>query len=369
MCLRALVTLSTALLITAAPPVHGDGSYEIREVAAGVYAALQPAAGRFNESNSAILVNDRDVVVVDSQSRPALVRELIAEIRKLTDKPVRYLVNTHFHSDHTQGNEIYREAFPGVEIVGHSSLLADVPERAGGYLGEQIAAYDAAIAEAAATLDRGDGPADLADRLARGREHVAGLRAITLVPPSLTVDDRLVLYRGERRVEILHFRAHTRGDLVVYLPREKVLVSGDLLDDLPYGGHGYPSSWVETLDALARLDFERVISGHGGVQQGKEQLLRVRALIAGVIAQAGAAVAGGQSLEETQASVDLSAFRPGFVPEGDEAAAKAFDEFMPALVERAYLEARDVGTDRRVKPRRPAFFPGRWCASHQCAQE
>jgi glyoxylase-like metal-dependent hydrolase (beta-lactamase superfamily II) len=337
--LPTLLSVTTATLIAAAP-LLGDGGYEIREVADGVYAALQPSAGRFNESNSAIIVNDRDVIVVDSQSSAAQVRELVAEIRKLTDKPVRYLVNTHFHSDHTQGNEIYREAFPGVEIIGHPTLLEDVPRRAGAYLEEQIATYDAAIAEAEATLGRGEGPADLADRLARGREHVALLRAIALVPPTLTVDDRLVLYRGERRVEILHFRAHTRGDLVVYLPREKVLVTGDLLDDLPYGGHGYPSSWVATLDALERLDFERVISGHGRVQEGKEHLARVRALLASVIAQAAAAVAEGKSLEETQASVDLSALRPGFVAEGDEAAARAFDEFMPALVERAYLEAR-----------------------------
>jgi len=173
-CLRALVTLSTALLITAAPPVHGDGSYEIREVAAGVYAALQPAAGRFNESNSAILVNDRDVVVVDSQSRPALVRELIAEIRKLTDKPVRYVVNTHFHFDHTHGNQVFG---PEVEILAHDftygKLARGESQKGRGYeafvltIPERIRQAE----ERLATLEGAEREAFEADYRARVRPH------------------------------------------------------------------------------------------------------------------------------------------------------------------------------------------------------
>ena len=342
---RSWLALSTAL----ASAGLAAGSYDVRKVADGVYAALQPTAGRFNDSSSAILINDRDVVVVDSQSSPAKVRELIAEIRKLTDKPVRYLINTHWHGDHTQGNQAYREAFPGIEIIGHATLLDDVPQRATPYLEEQIGLYEQGIAGAEESLRSGkkaDGTAlgddektALPGRIERTRQHLEDLRSIDFALPTLTVDDKLVLHRGSRRLEILHFEAHTRGDLVVYLPHEKVLVTGDVLDDLPYGGHGYPSSWIRALDALEQLDFEQVISGHGRIQQGKEQLARVREMLRSVVEQVSAAAAGGKSLEEVREAVDLAASRRSLAGD-DEAAAEAFDAFMPELVERAYLEAR-----------------------------
>ncbi len=288
------------------------------------------------------------MLVVDSQSSPAKVRALIAEIRKLTDKPVRYVVNTHWHSDHTQGNQVYREEFPGVEIIGHTTHLEDVPGRAAPFLAEQIGLYEKGIADAEKSAESGkkaDGSplsdeekATLPERIARTRHYLEGLRSIEFVPPTLTVDDSLVLHRGSRRIEILHFEAHTRGDLVVWLPREKVLVTGDLLDDLPYGGHGYPGPWIHALETLGKLAFEHVISGHGRIQEGKEQLVRVREMLESVTAQAAAAVAAGKSLEETREAVDLAAVRQSLVD--DETSGRAFESFMPELVERAYLEAR-----------------------------
>lgn len=340
--------LPLLFLLSPVSPALADGSYEIRRVADGVYAALQPEARRFNDSNSAILVNDRDVVVVDSQSNPATVRELVAEVRKLTDKPVRYVVNTHWHGDHTQGNQVYLEAFPGVEIIGHSTHAEDVAGRAAPFLEEQIGQYEEGIGAAEqwlATGEKADGTAlseeemaALPGRIERTRRHLDGLRSIRFVPPTITVDDKLVLHRGKRRIEILHFAAHTRGDLVLFLPEEKVLVTGDLLDDLPYGGHGYPSSWIRTLDALEELDFERVISGHGRVQEGKEQLVRVREMLKSLVEQV-AASAGGKTLEEVREAVDLSASR-GALAGDDETAQRVFDAWLPELVERAYRESR-----------------------------
>jgi glyoxylase-like metal-dependent hydrolase (beta-lactamase superfamily II) len=341
--------LPLILLAALASPAHSAGSYEILQVADGVYAALQPEAQRFNDSNSVILVNDRDVVVVDSQAKPAAVRELVAEVRKLTDKPVRYVVNTHWHGDHTQGNMVYAEEFPGVEIVGHATQIEDVAQRAAPYLADQIVQYEEGVAGAERWLEAGvkdDGTAlteeertTLPGRIERTHLYLAALRSVEFVPPTIAVDEKLVLHRGKRRIEILHFEAHTRGDLVLYLPEEKVLVTGDLLDDLPYGGHGYPSSWIRTLDALEKLDFERVVPGHGRIQDGKAQLVAVRAMLQGVVEQVAAASAGGKTLDEVRAAVDLSASRRALAG-ADEIAQRVFDAWLPELVDRAYLESR-----------------------------
>jgi glyoxylase-like metal-dependent hydrolase (beta-lactamase superfamily II) len=105
--------------------------FRIVEIAEGVYAALQPERLRFQDSSAVILVNEQDLMVVDAQGNPTDVRQLITQIRGLTDKPVGQVVVTHGHSDHVWSFALYREAFgEDVELVSHASLRADIPELA-----------------------------------------------------------------------------------------------------------------------------------------------------------------------------------------------------------------------------------------------
>jgi glyoxylase-like metal-dependent hydrolase (beta-lactamase superfamily II) len=156
--------------------------------------------------------------------------------------------------------------------------------------------------------------------------------------PTLAVGDGgLTLRRPGVTVEILHFRAHTRGDLVVFVREAGALLTGDLLDELPYFGDGYPREWASTLDRLAALDFEVVVPGHGGVVRGKELLLAVRDLLGRVVAAA-AAAPPGTTPEALLAGLDLGAIERRLVV--DEASAAAWEQGLPGLAERALAEAR-----------------------------
>ncbi|MCP4201612.1 MAG: MBL fold metallo-hydrolase, partial [bacterium] len=292
---RALVVVALAL----SPFPSADASdLTLEEVAPGVWAALQPEARRFNDSNSVVIISDRDMLVIDSQSEPATVRALIAAIRERTDKPVRYLVNTHFHSDHTRGNFVYTDEFPGVEIIGHPTLLEDIPNRSAPELelelyrreipaGEERLATG--VSRAGGALDD-EGKETLAEQIAAAKQVLAGLESIEWAEPTLTVPESLTLSRSVGPIEIRAVHAHTRGDLVVLLPKAGVLITGDVLDDLPYAGHGYPSAWVEVLTELESWDWQVMIPGHGRVRRGPEaraHLARVRSLFEPMIAAAG----------------------------------------------------------------------------------
>jgi glyoxylase-like metal-dependent hydrolase (beta-lactamase superfamily II) len=180
----------------------------------------------------------------------------------------------------------------------------------------------------------------LRGRLQRREAYLDRIREISnYVLPTRTAGDTLTLSTTPV-VRLLHFEGHTRGDLAVWLPAQKILISGDLLDDLPYMGHGSPRALLETLRAFAALGFETVLPGHGAVQQGSEHLRRVTALVASIVTQVDVAVKQGRQLEETQKSVDLSSFRAGFVT--DEVSGRYWDFFMGEAVKRAW----DLATGR-----------------------
>ena len=368
--LRALATVAVGALLAAtvstpasAGDLPGDFPYEIRDLAPGVWAALQPAPLRFRDSNSLVIQTDRGAVVVDSQSDPAKVDLLAREIRRRSGQPVRFVINTHWHGDHTQGNAVYRDAFgTDVRFLAHETWWRDVEDRGLPQLAEELDATREAIARAEERLTAGVVPgddggedremteedkADLAGRIERTKDRVERLDALALPAPTFTFSDRLTLHftwRGEPRpIRLLHLRGHTRGDVVIHLPSERLLATGDLLDDLPFGDHGYPREWIAALDALDALEFDRVVPGHGAIQEGREPLRRVRALFTEIVAQAEAAAERGDGLEEakeaTMATEALTRFREAFVGE-DALAGRAFDAFVPATFERAYLEAK-----------------------------
>ncbi|MCB1033613.1 MAG: MBL fold metallo-hydrolase [Acidobacteria bacterium] len=355
--MRKLALLLVAAGLVAPPrALAQDSVFNIEELASGVYVALQPTAGRFNDSNSVIILTEQEVIVVDSQANADAVGEIVRWIDEASRGPLRFLINTHWHSDHTQGNDIYRRVYPkDLTIIGHESLVEDVPKRAGAHLEEQIEALTQALPEAEAQLESGLGAdggemseearARLRIGIERARLRLERYRTTRLLPPDLTYRDRMVLRRPGRTLELRHVRAHTRGDTVIYLPEDRILITGDVLDDLPYGGHGYPGDWIRTLEELESLDFEIQVPGHGRVRHGKAHLRLVLRMFRSLAEQTRSAAKGGKSLEETQAAVDLGEFRTLLA--GDDATAqRAFDAWMPETIARAYAEATGQPLDQ-----------------------
>src|SRR5262245_54260088 len=114
--LIALLTLPGTFLQESPGPAL---NFEIRKLAEGVYGLIRKdLPGLMVDANNLLIINDRDVIVVDSNGAPSITREVLAALRRLTDKPVRYVINTHYHDDHIRGNQVYRDAFPGADFIG-----------------------------------------------------------------------------------------------------------------------------------------------------------------------------------------------------------------------------------------------------------
>ena len=319
--LGALVCLGSLLLLVRASalqqvsiPRPVGSSYEGRaftfhEMAPDVYHAVGTGALTVG-CNAAVIVDERDVLVVDTHISPAAGWALIEEIKTLTPKPVRWVVNTHFHFDHVHGNQVFPA---GVEIIGHELTRAKIAagdsmrgrsyESFVGTLPDRIAA----MRERAAALVEMNARQELEREIAIQERHLAATRTVEPVAPTVTLDRSMTLYRGDREIRLLHLgRGHTAGDVVVYLPAERVVITGDLIiNGLSYLGDGYPEDWVETLERLKALDFEVVVPGHGAAFSDRGRIDAFQDYLRDFWTQVTALHADGVSAAEAAGRIDM----------------------------------------------------------------
>ena len=214
-------------------------TYDTVKLADGIYAFISPeATGAFVSGNSVLIVGSDGALVVDSGHVPSLTRRMIIDITRLTNKPVRFLVNTHWHPDHVTGNSLYRDQWPGIAIVSTPATQFELtrPDSLYDDLTE-MSKYMPRSSKALASGKRGDGkPLSDDERayytliLAEAKFMYPELKATPKAPPTVTFDRQLVVDLGGRKVEISFLgRGNTGGDAVIYVPDAKVLMTGDLL--------------------------------------------------------------------------------------------------------------------------------------------
>ena len=289
----------------------GKDLFELKKVGDGVYAAI--AAPRYKVNcNAAVVMTNDGVVVVDSHSKPSAARALYNEIQSMTKQPIRKIINTHFHWDHWQGNEVYANANPGVEVVASERTKENLTRPDAGvggvpYIEKQLAALPGEIAKLKADIQNETDPAkkaNLESNLQQAEEFQKELQNMKPALPTRTVATTTTLREGGREIQ-LHVlgRAHTNGDLFIYLPKEKVVATGDaLIDWMPFMNDGYPAEWPETLTELEKLGFDHIIPGHGEVAP-KRQLAFFRGYFVDLIAAVQKASADGATLDEMKTKV------------------------------------------------------------------
>jgi glyoxylase-like metal-dependent hydrolase (beta-lactamase superfamily II) len=329
------------------PPRPGTTAWDLELVPlqAGLYLLRRPDVLRQPvEPNVLVIVNEADVVVVDGGGTPRAAENAIRLVRSVTSKPVSVLVNTHWHGDHHFGNATWRAAYPGLLVVGHPNTRRDVLGAGARYLGKMEAQLAPMLQQLQERVERGEASERQRTLLADGRLALQEARRTVLSPPDLTVADALVLHRGAREIHVRHLgRGNTEGDLVVWLPKERVVAAGDLVvAPIPYGFGSFPREWIEALERLAALDFELLVPGHGEVQRDARFLRELQGLLREVRTQVGAAVSRGLDLEATRKAVDLSAWRLRLA--GEEPYRQAlFDGWWTSpIVRSAWLEARGL---------------------------
>jgi glyoxylase-like metal-dependent hydrolase (beta-lactamase superfamily II) len=285
---------------------YGDAKFEMTKVADGVHAAVAAPAFKVN-CNTAIIESDDGVVIVDTHSKPSAARVIVARLREITARPVRFVVNTHFHWDHWHGNEVYPAAYPGAEIVTNQITREAMVKKGLKRIQDHVRLGPGEIARLKTDLAAAVTPAQrekLAADLRLAEAYLAEVTALAPALPTLVFEQTMRLYRRDREIHLLHLgRAHTEGDVFVYLPKEKVVITGDaLIGWTPYMGDGYPEDWVGTLDRLAQLDFTHIIMGHGNVV-GREWLRFFRGYVHDLVEAVRAEAGAGASLDETKRRV------------------------------------------------------------------
>jgi cyclase len=334
----------------------------IREVLAdGVYLFRAPTAlDRWTATNVVVIVNQDDVTVFDSFTLPATARMAIAEIRALTPKPVRTLINSHWHQDHWSGNDEFRKAFPGISIVATAETRGYMTRMGSDFLIDGTRAglqrSRDALAAAIATGRLTDGTA-LTDALRREQERdieetsrfVHDVLEIPRVLPDVAFRDELTFWRGTREFRLFSMTGDATGSAVLYLPAEKILVTGDVLVS-PEDGQGPPpwttnsyaiSPWLTSLRRLEAFDAGVIVPGQGPPMRDKAYLRLTVQWFAGIVDGVQRALERGiYKADDIVAAVNLDAIGRQF-PKGRTGPDTPFGAVTARLVRKAAQEALD----------------------------
>lgn len=312
--------------MAAAPAQVLTPHVDVQKIADGVYAAIrkEPPGLMFN-ANTVFIVNDDGVMVVDTNMTPTSARETLAALRSVTTRRVTAVVNTHWHEDHMLGNQVFRDEFPGVEFIGHASVVSDLPVAGAAHrrqmldLGPRMITQFQLSLEQHKSLSGGfiteEERASYLSDIAAVERYTADAALTQIVMPTRTVDERLTLVRGNRTIDIRHLgKGHTSGDLVVHLPKERIVVAGDLVvwPTPVVGSSSHPLEFGATLEKLIALDPATIVPGHGPVMHDTDYPKQVVRLLSSLTTQVGAAVSRGDTLEQTRRSVQLGEFKKAF---------------------------------------------------------
>lgn len=358
---RIAFTAAAIIMSAALAESHPDSSKSLarsfEKIADDVYTIRhKDAPDTFPQGNTTVIIGEREVLVVDSCYLPSSAREDIAQIKSWTNKPVRYLVNTHWHFDHTMGNGTYWTAFPGLSIVAQKETAKQIAGYNPGWFdrfprrGERLKQIlEAGKDNNGKVLSDGE-KKEYADAIAGIAPVQEEFKAIADQAPNLTFDSELSLDLGGRTVVVKFLgRGNTAGDAVVYLPKEKILISGDLVvHPVPYMFGGYPAEFAATLRRMDQLGYELIVPGHGELLRADKGRAYVR-LLTDLLETVTEAVsvethrlgAGAANLaavrENVQKKLDVRAWRQKFAG-GVKDEEDAFDTTFAALITAAHGE-------------------------------
>ena len=312
---RAQAQGNAGITYTSGPVTKGK-AFNFEKIADGVYYAT--ASGTMiTGSNDVVIVNENDVLLVDAGTTPAVARALVQDVKLLTDKPIRWVVNTHFHYDHTDGNSVFG---PDVQIIAHeyvryAILNLDVLHR------EPFKTAQASLPGQIEALKKQASVETDAQKRAALQQQITATEAeqkqfaeIKPTPPTMAYASHLTLHRGQREIQLLFLgRGHTPGDTVVFLPKERIVCTGDLMESrLAYMGDGIFDEWITTLDAVKKLDFGTVLPGHGVPFHEKALITAYQSYLKDLTAQVAKLRTQGVTADEAAQKVDLTSHKADF---------------------------------------------------------
>jgi glyoxylase-like metal-dependent hydrolase (beta-lactamase superfamily II) len=268
------------------------------------------------DPNTGIIIGDDSCMVIDAQATPLMAEDVIARVRAVTDKPIKYVLLSHYHAVRVLGASAYGAS----EIVAHENTRQLIVERGAEDMASEIGRFP---------------------RLFRGKESIPGLTW-----PTLTFTGTLTLWLGKRRVEISHpGRGHTAGDTIAWVPDAGVLFSGDLVEyrSACYCGDAFLREWPATIEKLRAFAPEALVPGRGDALVGRDMVAAAMNgttdFLTALYGAAERSVARGLSLKETAAEVRK-------VMDGPFGSYAIYEHCLPFNVSRAWDEARGIAWPR-----------------------
>ncbi len=328
-----------------------------QELAPGVWAALrQDALELPQEGNAVFVVTDEGVVLFDAGGSPAMGEAIVAKVHAVTRQPITHVVISHWHGDHMRGLQAIQAAFPQIQVFAHPhtrdfiaatrekwlkrrvSMVPNIKKGVESALGKNLDMSGRPLtAEEKAWLQRGLGMADQLNQENLRTDYVI---------PKLTFTERLVLHLGGREIQFLYLgRAHTAGDLIMWLPQDKIVATGDIVTGpIPLMPSPYAREYVGVLNQIKALDFKQLVPGHGPVEFDRGYVDLLIDLLQTTADQMKGLVARGLSEEDAVAKIDFSKVESRFT-KGDAFLAHRFQDYVTgtALPGAAYQAEKGTG--------------------------
>jgi len=330
------------------------GQFDIQKVTTDIYFA-QARPWALANSNAAIFVNSSDVLVVDSHCHPVAADALISQIkREVTLKTVRWLVNTHFHWDHTQGNRAYLATGHKVDILASnttrqlmSQLLvprlraaldpASLGPRGSQQVAQQLGDLRQRVSKTTSETEKGA----LLERIAQLESFASEMKDFEPTLPTITFEKAYEIREKDHELHLqFHGLGHTAGDIVVFCPQKRVIVTGDLHNPrFPGFIDSYPQLWSKAVESISTLEFDHILPGHGPVEHDRRGLIGRRNFIEEMTERVIAGKRAGQSVADLQRTItaaSLKSLRSGdFAPaDTPEAVATGIEESIDNMYDR-----------------------------------
>ncbi len=302
----------------------------LTQIAEGVYVDLaDPDSNAV--SNSGVVVSGPSVVVFDTHFTPEAGQALANRIHSVTPKPVRYVVLSHFHPDHTHG----AQAFPSAELVSSTIARRDMLQRDLPVMNRTVASTQTQLDNMHKELAGLKDPAQqesLRKQIRARQDFLDRMARLKILPPVITVDDALTIVEDKKRIELRYFGVgHTDGDLVLYMPEEKIAFLGDLFFNraLPNAQDADLLEWIKTLGEVLKLNAEKFVPGHGpvGTREDVDDFLSYLQELKQMVE---AGISRGDGIEQL--------IRDCKVP--SRFATYQFQNFFPANVQKMYTELK-----------------------------
>ena len=224
------------------------------------------------DSNTTFLITNEGVIVVDTRVTPAEAKKVKEEVRKQTQLPILYTINTHYHGDHSFGNQVFKDTHT---IIAHENVRKALEGELGQAHLEVFKSF-----------------------------KIPGMDETVITPPNMIFKEKMHVYAGEYHLELIHAPGHTDGDLFIYIEALKTIIAGDLITTgkIPYMGDAYIADWIKALNYIGDLDAEIYIPGHGN-PGGKPLLIAMKHYLIDLRRLVTFQIDEGRSLKETQDAV------------------------------------------------------------------